>query len=148
VAHSSVVPKQAGAKDGHWKVWENFVATFEGVDPYLEGEPQSVKLSFLKVFATRIRSGAIAPSGQPVQGRTVEDYLWTIGEEIALDDDSALDPQYSNTGRLHPAISKLQSPTPKMTHLRQESNRYRYHLSLMLWQCTITQNNFSRPSWT
>jgi hypothetical protein len=51
-AHSSVVPKQAGTKDGHWKVWENFVATFEGVDPYLEGEPQSVKLSFLKVFAT------------------------------------------------------------------------------------------------
>jgi hypothetical protein len=107
-ARSSIVPKQASTKDGHWKVWENFVATFEGVDPYLEGEPQSVKLSFLKVFATRIRLGAIAPSGQPVRGRTVEDYLWTVGEEIALDDDSALDSRYSNTGWLHPAISKLQ----------------------------------------
>jgi hypothetical protein len=64
-ACSSIVPKQAGAKDGHWKVWENFVATFEGVDPYLEGEPQSVKLSFLKVLATQICSGAIASSSQP-----------------------------------------------------------------------------------
>jgi hypothetical protein len=43
----------------------------------------------------------------------VEDYLWTIGEEIALDDDSALDPRYSNTGRLHPAISKLQKSYTK-----------------------------------
>jgi hypothetical protein len=80
VARSSIVPKQAGAKDSHWKVWEPQRRT-----------PVS-QASFLKVFATQIRSGAIAPSGQPVQGRTLEDYLWTVGEEIALDDDSALDP--------------------------------------------------------
>jgi hypothetical protein len=73
-------------------------------------------------LATQICSGAIASSSQPVWGRTLEDYLRTIGEEIALDDDLALDPRYSNTGQLHPAISKLQCPTPKTTHLWRESN--------------------------
>jgi hypothetical protein len=38
----------------------------------------------------------------------VEDYLRTIREEIALDNDSALDPRFSNAGRLHPAIGTLQ----------------------------------------
>lgn len=43
----------------------------------------------------------------------MEDYLRTVGEEIALDDVSALDPRYSNAGKLHPAIRKLQTSYAK-----------------------------------
>ena len=38
----------------------------------------------------------------------MEDYLRTVGEEIALDDETCLDPRYTNTGRLHPSIDRLQ----------------------------------------
>ena len=38
----------------------------------------------------------------------MEDYLRTVGEEIALDDAACLDPRCANTGRLHPAVGKLQ----------------------------------------
>ena len=108
MARASVIPKRAVTKDGHWCQWEAFISTFEGIDPYLGGQSHSVKLSFLEVFATRLRTSVIAPSSHPIRGQTVEDYLWTIGEEIALDDETSIDPRYTNTGQLHPAIDKLQ----------------------------------------
>jgi len=105
-AFAAVVPKRASAQDGHWKTWEKFVSTFPGIDPYLTKLDRKHKLCFLQVFATRLRRGIIAPGGKPVRGRTVEDYLRTVGSEIALVVDAG-DPRNGDNG-LHPSIDSLQ----------------------------------------
>jgi hypothetical protein len=38
----------------------------------------------------------------------VEDYVRTVGQEISLVDEDGIDPRYTNTGRLHPSIDRLQ----------------------------------------
>lgn len=106
-AGSAVVSKRAKAKDSHWMVWENFIATFNGkVDPYLTRQPQRIKLHFLQVFATRLRRGIISPSGNPIRSCQVADYLRTVGSEIALVDENG-DPRYGSNG-LHPRVGDLQ----------------------------------------
>ena len=107
-ALSSVVPKRAAAKDGHWHVWETFIATFDGVDPYLNGLSKSAKLSFLEVFGHRLRQGFASPSGNTIRSRSVEDYLRTVGEEIALVDDEGENPRMIAPNVIHPRIQDLQ----------------------------------------
>lgn len=106
-ARAAVVPKRASAQDGHWKVWETFIATYHGIDPYLAKLSRQRKYDFLQVFATRLRRGIIAPGGNPVRGRTVEDYLRTVGSEISLVVDEG-DPRFGEDG-LHPSIDRLQT---------------------------------------
>ena len=77
---SSVTPKRATAKDGHWRVWEQYCASL-GLGPYLQTVPE--QLPVLQVFAVRLRSGVLSPSRRPLSARGVEDYLCTVGEEIS-----------------------------------------------------------------
>jgi hypothetical protein len=107
-ADAGVVPKRSKAKDGHWTVWETFIADLPGVDPYLTGLSKRTKLSLLQVFARRLRSGAIAPRSHSLRGGSVADYVRTVGAEIALMDDEDGDPRMSAPGVLHPRIENLQ----------------------------------------
>ncbi len=98
-------------QDGHWQVWESFIANFDRVDVYLTRLSKNLKLHFLQVFATRLRRGLITPSGNPIRSCQVEDYLWTIGMEITdVDYD---DPRLGAAGCLHAKISKLQQSYKK-----------------------------------
>ena len=138
-AGASVVPRRSRAQDGHWKVWEDFIADFDGVDVYLTKLNQHLKLHFLQVFATRLRRGLITPSGKPIRSRQVEDYLRTVGAEIA--DVDHQDPRLTPSGRLHNKISKLQRsykkddppphrvkpiPIPLLRHMA-ENNQHNVH---------------------
>jgi hypothetical protein len=102
-----VIPKRARAKDGHWKVWENFIATFENVDAYLDGESQSVKLSFSKFLPRDSKWGSLHPAGKLLE---VDQWRSTYGpsERRLHWTTTCLDPRYTNTEKLHPAIGKLQ----------------------------------------
>ena len=82
-ARASVVPKRSRRKDAHWKKWEAYCAA-HGFDPYLRGTPQAARVSILQVYATRLRSGKLAPSNRSIKAGTVEDYLRTVGEEISF----------------------------------------------------------------
>jgi len=101
-AGTAVVPKRSRAQGGHWKTWETFIANFKGINLYLSKLNQKQKLHFLQVFATQLRCGIITSSGQPISGRSVEDYLRTVGAEISLMVDEG-DPRHGNKG-LHPRI--------------------------------------------
>ena len=46
-ATATVIPWGARTKDGHWRVWEMFIATFKGVNPYLTELSPPIKLHFL-----------------------------------------------------------------------------------------------------
>ena len=105
---SSVCPKRASAKDGHWSTWQEFCATLN-LDPYLETKPQ--KLSFLEVFAVRLRNGTITPSGRPIGSRAVEDYLRTVAAEIASL--GSPNPRLDASGRIVPGLAQLQSAWSK-----------------------------------
>ena len=111
---SSVCPKRASAKDGHWSTWQEFCATLN-LDPYLETKPQ--KLSFLEVFAVRLRNGTITPSGRPIGSRAVEDYIRSVAEEIASLGAPSL--RLDVNGRVVPRLAQLQrawikeDPPPK-----------------------------------
>jgi hypothetical protein len=106
-ARATVIPKRARAKDGHWKVWENFIATFENVDAYLDGESQSVKLSFSKFLPRDSERGSLHPAGKLLE---VDQWRSTYGpsERRLHWTTTCLDPRYTNTEKLHPAIGKLQ----------------------------------------
>ena len=97
--------QRARTKDGHWRVWEMFIATFKGVNPYLTELLPPIKLHFLQVFTTCLQQGLIAPSSHPIWSWQVEDYVRTIGEEIASVD---TDPRLTASGALHNKIAKLQ----------------------------------------
>ena len=83
-----------------------FIATFQGVNPYLTELSPPIKLHFLQVFATCLQCGLIAPGGHPIRSRQVEDYVQTVGEEIAGMDHT--DPCLTASGALHNKIAKLQ----------------------------------------
>ena len=99
-ARAAVVPKRAAAQDNHWDLWCTFTASL-GLDPYLPDV--SDKVPYLQVFAVRLRRGDIAPSGQPLKSRSVEDYLRSVGQEMASlgAPDPHLDQQGKTTGCLH-----------------------------------------------
>ena len=101
---ASVSIKRAAAQDSHWRQWERYCQAL-GIDPYLE--TQADKLSFLEVFAIRLRRGDLSSSGQPVHSRTVEDYLRTVGEEIASM--GTQNPRLDLAGNVVPRIKQLQS---------------------------------------
>ena len=80
---SGVVPGRARAATGHWNCWLDFCNKVQ-LDPYLCTEdPHFDPIPFLQVFATRYRSGFIAPSGKAVQACTVEDALRAVAQEMA-----------------------------------------------------------------
>ena len=68
---------RASAAKSAWICWERFCIEL-ALDPLLQTIESKVPI--LQVFAQRLRSGAIAPKGNPLRSRTVEDYLRHIGQ--------------------------------------------------------------------
>ncbi len=95
MARAGITSHRATDKDHMWRQWQTFVATIPGVDQYLNQVPPHLHLSFLKVFATRVRRGALTSSGQPVRAKRVQDYLRTVAEEIRLGSQHRLDPRFN-----------------------------------------------------
>ena len=78
-----VVPSRARAATGHWKLWLTFCDSLR-IDPYLQESVAGFDgIPFLQVFAMRYRLGDIAPRGNAVRARTVEDALRSIAQEMA-----------------------------------------------------------------
>jgi hypothetical protein len=94
---AGVVPSRARAAEKHWERWELFCSEL-GIDPRLRGEIEADDpIVFLQVFAQRYRDGRLAPSGQPVRSRTVEDAVRAIGQTFALL--GASDPRLTASGK-------------------------------------------------
>lgn len=49
-----------------------------GLDPFLQAFTD--KVPFLQVFAQRIRTGELAPNGNPIRARSVEDYIRHVAQ--------------------------------------------------------------------
>jgi hypothetical protein len=77
---SGVVPSRARAANRHWECWVTFCHEHY-LNPFLFDMSDPVPV--LQVFATRYRSGEIAPSGQPVRPGTVDDALRAVGQGFA-----------------------------------------------------------------
>lgn len=92
---AGVTAKRSAAADGHWIVWNKF-CTELAVDPLLTNIEDPVLL--LQVFALRYRNGTIAPKGNAVRSRTVEDALRSIGQTFAAM--GADDPRLNKIGNI------------------------------------------------
>lgn len=102
---SGVVPSRARAATGHWKRWLDFCDEVQ-IDPYLRTEdPNFDAIPFLQVFATRYRSGVIAPRGKAVRARTVEDALRAVAQEMATV--GAADPRLNSFGSMDFRLQRL-----------------------------------------
>ena len=102
---SGVVPSRARAATGHWKRWLDFCDEVQ-IDPYLRTEdPDFDAIPFLQVFATRYRSGIIAPRGKAVRARTVEDALRAVAQEMATV--GAADPRLNSFGSMDFRLQRL-----------------------------------------
>ena len=77
---AGTVPARARSKDNTWIRWCDYCEGL-GVDPMLDDVVDPIP--FLQVFAARWRSGEIAPRGEPVRARTVENALRAIGQTMA-----------------------------------------------------------------
>jgi hypothetical protein len=77
---AGVVSSRTRAADHHWQRWETFCQQ-HSLDPLLLGLQDPIPA--LQVFATCYRSGEIAPGGQAVRSRTVEDALRAVGKGFA-----------------------------------------------------------------
>lgn len=105
---ASVGTKRSSAQDGHWSQWEYYCHTLD-IDPYLQ--TYTDKLPFLQVFAFRLRQGHLTPSGKPVKSRTVEDFLRSVGAEIASL--GSQNPRLDLAGNVVPGIRQLQTAWSK-----------------------------------
>ena len=77
---AGTVPTRTRSRDNTWIRWCNYCDEL-GVDPMLDNVVDAIP--FLQVFASRWRTGQIAPLGEPVRSRTVEDALRSIGQTMA-----------------------------------------------------------------
>ena len=78
-----------------WRQWLAFVTTIPSTDPHLSNLEPHLHLSFLKVFATRVRDGRYAAKGVPVRSKRVQDYLRTVAEEMRMGSPHRLDPRHN-----------------------------------------------------
>ena len=77
---AGTVPARTRSKDNAWLRWCDYCDEL-GVDPMLDDVVDPVAI--IQVFASRWRSGQIAPRGEPVRSRTVENALRAIGQTMA-----------------------------------------------------------------
>jgi hypothetical protein len=82
--------------DGHWTIWTAFLEHLQIGDPYLVDYEDPVPP--LQVFAECLRTGEIAPSGDTLRFHWVEDYVRSIGKEIA--NLGTLDPRLMANGKV------------------------------------------------
>jgi hypothetical protein len=100
-----VVPSRARAATGHWKLWLTFCDTLR-IDPYLQETVAGFDgIPFLQVFAMRYRLGHIAPRGNAVRARTVEDALRSIAQEMAAV--GSADPRMNTFGKIDFRLTSL-----------------------------------------
>jgi len=100
---AGIVPPRALASDRHWSLWTTF-CTDINLDPYLSD--QSIDpILLLRVFAIRYRTGQLAPSGRPVQSRTVENALRSVGQTLALL--GTPDPRLNHMGAVDFRLTRL-----------------------------------------
>lgn len=77
---SGVIDSYADKKDAHWIIWVDFCLPRK-LDPFLRNFQDPIPI--LEVFAAQYRDGRIAPSGNPVKSRTVEDSIRSVGQAFA-----------------------------------------------------------------
>ena len=77
---AGTVPARTRSKDNTWIRWCDYCEEL-GVDPMLDDVVDSIPI--LQVFASRWRTGQIAPLGKSVRARTVENALRAIGQTMA-----------------------------------------------------------------
>ena len=106
-ARSGTTPKRATDKDGMWRQWLAYIATIPSTNPYLSNLEPHLHLSFLKVFAARVRDGRSATKGRPVRAKRVQDYLRTVAEEIRLGSTHHLDPRFDQHHRIDRTLQLL-----------------------------------------
>jgi hypothetical protein len=92
----AVVPKRVRMSDGHWTLWTAFLKSLQLGNPYLIDYADLVPL--LQVFAECLRTGELAPSGFTLRSHSVEDYVRSVGQEIASL--GTLDPRLLANGKL------------------------------------------------
>ena len=91
---SGVVPGRDSAAETDWQKWTEF-CNAHAIDPLLSGVDDPIVV--LQIFAHRYRSGLYAPRGKPVQARTVEGALRSIGQTFTSM--GANDPRLAPNGR-------------------------------------------------
>ena len=77
---AGTVLARARSKDNTWLRWCDYCEEL-GVDPMLNDVDDPIPV--IQVFAERWRTGKIAPRGEPVRSRTVENALRAIGQTMA-----------------------------------------------------------------
>lgn len=86
-----------------------------GLDPFLQAFTD--KVPFLQVFAQRIRTGELAPNGNPIRARSVEDYVRFVGQTFLHM--GANDPRINTAGNIDFRIQrtiaawKKEDPPPR-----------------------------------
>jgi hypothetical protein len=88
--------------DGHWTIWTAFLERLQIGDPYLVDYEDAIPL--LQVFAKCLPTGKIAPSGDTLRSCSVEDYVRSIGKEIASL--GTLDPRLMANGKVELRLKK------------------------------------------
>jgi hypothetical protein len=100
-----VIPSRARAATGHWKLWLEFCTQLR-IDPYLQETVANFDgIPFLQVFALRYRLGDIAPRGNAVRARTVEDAVRSVAQEMAVV--GSPDPRMNIFGKINFRLASL-----------------------------------------
>ena len=76
MVRAGTVPVRTQSKDNTWIRWCDYCDEL-GFDPMLDEVVDAIPI--LQVFASRWRTGQIAPLDEPVRSRTVESALRAIG---------------------------------------------------------------------
>ena len=87
-----------------WATWKAFVSTLAGVDCHLNSVPPHLHVSFLKVFAEKIRHRNATTGKDPNRSRTVSDHLRTVSQEIRLGSKWRTDPRFDLNLQLEPEL--------------------------------------------
>jgi hypothetical protein len=98
---AGIVSSWAVSNNAAWLSWERFCNKLT-VDPWLTDNIDPILL--LQAFAEHYRTGDIAPRQQPVESRTVEGALRSVGQIFAAV--GAKDPRLTPTGKTEFRISR------------------------------------------
>ena len=90
---SGITAQRASAHDKHWDRWTEFLAEHD-----LQPDNLQDPIPLLQVFGHRYRDGRIAPSGEQVKSRTVEDAIRAVGQTYASM--GAVDPRLNHHGKI------------------------------------------------
>jgi hypothetical protein len=93
---AGVVSSRFNPANSHWDIWSTFCLSL-AVDHLLSGILDPIVL--LQVFAQRYRTGKIAPRGQPVRFRTVEDAIRSVGQTFSSM--GTIDPRLTRQGKIN-----------------------------------------------